>query len=240
MIHTYSLIHDDLPAMDDDDLRRGKPTLHKKFSEATAILTGDALLTHAFYILSKPSLFPFKSLPSDVLLNIIGTISDAAGTNGMIEGQMLDMKAELISYQEKKSNQNIEFVEDKSSLMYLKKMHTLKTGEMIKASVEAGAIAARADKNQLNNLSCYAQNIGMAFQIADDILDIEGDSSVMGKSVGSDTANKKLTFPQLIGLDKSKKYAEELISNALEALETFGKKALPLQKIANYIIERKH
>ena len=227
MIHTYSLIHDDLPAMDDDDLRRGKPTLHKKFSESTAILAGDALLTHAFFILSNPDLLKANHLTNEILIKLISIISDASGTNGMIEGQMLDMQANA-------------YTESIESLEYLKKMHGLKTGKMIKASVESGAIAAGADTDQLKKLCCYAENIGMAFQIVDDILDIEGDASIMGKPVGSDVSNKKMTFPEIIGLEKSKKYAEDLILNALVQLETFGKKALPLQKIANYIIKRNH
>ncbi len=229
MIHTYSLIHDDLPAMDDDDLRRGMPTSHKMFSEATAILAGDALLTHAFNILSNPSSFKSKTLSDNILLNIIRVISEAAGTNGMIEGQMLDMQAQLGIDEEIASDR----------LDYLKQMHSLKTGKIIAASVEVGAIAAGADQDQLNKLVSYAENIGMAFQIVDDILDVEGDSSVMGKPVGSDELNKKLTFPLIIGLEKSKKYAEQLIAKSLEALESFGDKALPLKKIASYIIERK-
>jgi len=229
MIHTYSLIHDDLPAMDDDDLRRGKPTLHKKFSEATAILAGDALLTHAFFILSNPRAFSLKSLPDDILLQIIRIISDAAGTNGMVEGQMLDMQAETM----------LNATTESDNLQYLKKMHALKTGKLIRASVEVGALAGRADKEQLNSLVLYAEKIGLAFQVVDDILDIEGDSLVMGKAVGSDVINKKLTFPEIIGLEESKKYADKLILEAFDAIESFGEKALPLRKIANYIIERK-
>ncbi len=227
MIHTYSLIHDDLPAMDDDDLRRGKPTLHKKFSESTAILAGDALLTHAFYILSNSNLPSLKTLSNDILIRLISIISDAAGTNGMIEGQMLDMQAN-------------DFNESINPFDYLLKMHGLKTGKMIKASVESGAVAAGANPDQLKYLECYAENIGMAFQIIDDILDIEGDSAIMGKPVGSDIANKKMTFPEIIGLKESKKYAEKLIFEAIESLGSFGDKAIPLQKIANYIIKRKY
>lgn len=227
MIHTYSLIHDDLPAMDDDDFRRGNPTLHKKFSEATAILAGDALLTHAFSILSNPLQHTFKPLSSDALVKIISIISDAAGTNGMVEGQVLDMAASL----------TIESIEP---FEYIKHMHALKTGELIIASVKTGGVAAGADPDQLKQLVVYARNIGMAFQIIDDILDIEGDSAVMGKQAGSDEANKKLTFPQVIGLKASKEYAKKLVSDALKSLESFEEKALPLEKIAQYIIERKY
>ncbi len=229
MIHTYSLIHDDLPAMDDDELRRGIPTSHKKFSEATAILAGDALLTHAFNILSSSSISKSQTFPNNILLNIIRVISEAAGTNGMIEGQMLDMQAES----------GLDTKVNSDSLGYLKKMHSLKTGKMIAASVKVGAIAAGADQDQLSKLVSYAENIGMAFQIVDDILDIEGDSSVIGKPVGSDKINKKLTFPGIIGLEESKKYAEQLIFKAIKSIENFGDKALPLKKIASYIIERK-
>jgi geranylgeranyl diphosphate synthase, type II len=225
MIHTYSLIHDDLPAMDDDDLRRGNPTLHKKYSESTAILAGDALLTHAFYILSNPGVFEFKPLDNNIIIKLISIISESAGTNGMIEGQILDMQAENPLH-------GIE------PLDYLLKMHGLKTGKMIKASVEMGAVAAGANSAQLNNLISYAENIGMAFQIIDDILDIEGDSATLGKPVGSDVNNKKLTFPDVLGIEESREYAENLISTAVKALDIFGEKALPLKKIANYIIKR--
>lgn len=237
MIHTYSLIHDDLPAMDDDDLRRGRPTLHKKFSESTAILAGDALLTHAFYILSNPEIIFSKDLSNNILLSIIAKIADAAGTNGMIEGQMLDMQAEHLLQLKNKSKQSTGGFDP---LDYLKKMHTFKTGKMIKVSVEVGAIAAGANHEELDYLRVYAEKIGMAFQIIDDILDVEGDPLVMGKPVGSDAVNKKMTFPDIIGLEESKKYAKELVSYAIESINIFGDKALPLQNIANYIIKRKY
>jgi len=227
MIHTYSLIHDDLPAMDDDDLRRGKPTLHKKFSEATAILAGDALLTHAFYILSTPEIMIKESMQPATIVKLISILSDASGTNGMIEGQMLDMKAGAVT-------------EQLSSFDYLKKMHRLKTGKMIQASVQLGCLTAEANTEQLKNLSLYAENIGMAFQIIDDILDIEGDESIIGKPVGSDLTNKKMTFPEIIGLNESKVYAEDLVLKAIEALEMFGDHAIPLKEIAYYIIKRKY
>lgn len=226
IIHTYSLIHDDLPAMDDDDLRRGLPTCHKKFSEATAILAGDALLTHAFNVLSKPQPF-FEIYPDDVTrLQLISIFSDAAGIQGMVEGQMLDIQ----SYQPGQHNR----------LAHLKKIHALKTGKLITASVESGAISVGADPKTIIKLSSYADQIGLAFQVADDILNIEGDPEIMGKSAGSDAENDKMTFPAIIGLDESKKYAKQLVENAVEVISDFDETAAPLRAIANYIINRDH
>jgi len=226
MIHTYSLIHDDLPAMDNDDLRRGLPTCHKKFSEATAILTGDALLTHAFQILSEPEKI-FKIYPdSQIRLGLISKISQAAGIQGMVEGQMLDMQ----SYQ---SEQN-------DSLSHLKKIHALKTGKMITVSVEAGAMSVGANFETIEKLIVYADIIGLAFQVVDDILNIEGDPQIMGKSAGSDALNEKMTFPAIIGIDASKKYAEELIEKACDSISHFDASATPLRAIANYIMNRDH
>ncbi len=223
MIHTYSLIHDDLPAMDDDDLRRGKPTCHKQFSEATAILAGDGLLTHGFQILSKPELF-FKTFPEKgVLLDIIAIISDAAGVNGMVEGQMMDMQSESIP------DKNLE---------YLKTMHRMKTGKMIMASVAAGAVSIGAGQKEQNALMIYAEKTGLAFQVIDDILNIEGDPEIMGKAKGSDAVNHKLTFPGLIGLEESKQYAKKLVNEAVNSLEIFREKAFPLRAIAQYILKR--
>ncbi len=223
MIHTYSLIHDDLPAMDDDDLRRGKPTCHKQFSEATAILAGDGLLTHGFRVLSRPELF-FETFPEkEVLLDIIAIISDAAGVNGMVEGQMMDMQSELMP--------------DKG-LEYLETMHLMKTGKMIMASVAAGAVSVGAGKKELDALMIYGEKTGLAFQVTDDILNIEGDPEIMGKAKGSDAVNHKLTFPGLIGLEESKKYAQKLVNDAVNALEIFKKDGIPLKAIAQYILKR--
>ncbi len=224
MIHTYSLIHDDLPAMDDDDLRRGRPSCHKQFSEATAILAGDGLLTHGFHILSRPEFFFEKFPEKNILLDIIAIISDAAGINGMVEGQMMDMQSSSLEI---------------NDLEYLEKMHKLKTGKMIKASVAAGAVSVGAKKENINALLTYAEKIGLAFQVTDDILNIEGDPEIMGKSAGSDAINNKLTFPGLIGLEESKKYADKLIAEAIEALKIFKEKAIPLQAISEYILKRR-
>jgi len=224
MIHTYSLIHDDLPAMDDDDLRRGHPTCHKKFSEAVALLAGDALLTHAFSILSSPELI-FDVYPqTEIRLKLVSKLSKAAGTDGMVEGQMLDMQ----SYQE-----------DSTDLLdHLKKIHALKTGKMIQVSVEAGALSVGADPEQIKQLIIYADKIGLAFQVVDDILNVEGDPKIMGKAAGPDLLNDKMTFPSIIGLEESKKYAKELVDQALASMSQFDQKALPLRSIADYIINR--
>jgi geranylgeranyl diphosphate synthase type II len=228
MVHTYSLIHDDLPAMDDDDLRRGIPTCHKAFSEATAILAGDGLLTHAFQVLTRPGKL-FKRLPEPaVLLELAAILSEAAGVNGMIEGQMLDMLS-----QEK------EVTALPSSLERLEKIHTLKTGMMIKASVLSGAVSANADPAMQERLGVYAEKLGLAFQVKDDILDVEGDPAVMGKPAGSDEANHKMTYPALMGLEKSKSYAETLVREAVETLTYFDEKAMPLRAIAEYILQRR-
>jgi len=238
MIHTYSLIHDDLPAMDDDDLRRGLPTCHKKFSEATAILAGDGLLTHAFHVLTRPaSLFEFYPDRS-ILLELVVRISDAAGVNGMVEGQMLDMQS--LSIADKNTEKNVQGnAWNKERLLeHLKKIHGLKTGRMICVSVEAGALSVEADPQELECLMNYADNIGLAFQVMDDILNVEGDPEIMGKAIGSDALHDKMTFPAILGLDESKGYARQLIETSLTAIEGFDKNADPLRAIAHYIIDR--
>jgi geranylgeranyl diphosphate synthase type II len=227
MIHTYSLIHDDLPAMDNDDLRRGLPTCHKQFSEATAILAGDALLTLAFEILARPGdvfdLYPDES----TRIKLMARISRAAGARGMVEGQMLDMQS-YPSHQD-------------DLLAHLKKIHAFKTGAMIRVSVEAGAVSVNADPESIEKLVGYSNHIGLAFQVMDDILNIEGDPEIMGKATGSDIINDKMTFPAIIGLDASKKYAKTLVNQAVESLSQFDDKdCLPLRAIADYIINRDH
>jgi len=235
MIHTYSLIHDDLPAMDDDDLRRGVPTCHKQFSEPTAILAGDGLLTHAFHILAAPGSC-FKVFPdAETRLVLVEKISAAAGVNGMVEGQMLDMQAE-------KNPENLP-LDGPGALAHLKKIHRHKTGAMIEVSVASGAISAGADKDALNALGTYAENIGLAFQVMDDILNVEGDPKIMGKAVGSDALHDKLTFPAILGLEESKVFSKQLVADALTALDGYGEKEFkknsePLRAIAGYIINR--
>lgn len=221
MIHTYSLIHDDLPAIDNDDLRRGKPTCHIAFDEATAILAGDALLTLSFETLSA---IKFTSETHALKwLDIIHSISIAAGYQGMIEGQMRDIASEgsLLTLEE------------------LEEMHSLKTGALIEVSVLSGAILGGGTNDQIKQLEVYAKNIGLAFQVTDDILNVEGDPDIMGKAVGTDKNRKKSTYPSIMGLKKSKEFATNLINNALQSLESFDKNSNPLRAIANYIIERK-
>jgi geranylgeranyl diphosphate synthase type II len=219
MIHAYSLIHDDLPAMDDDYLRRGKPTCHIAFGEAAAILAGDALLTLAFQTLSVC----YTNNNPAKILNIINLISSAAGCTGMIEGQMRDIESE---------NRVI-------SLNDIKSLHLLKTGALIGASVETGAILGNGTSKQIKLLKTYAKNIGLAFQITDDILNIKGDPMETGKATGTDRKKNKNTYPSLIGISKSEFLAKKLVSEALHALETFDNKSDPLKAIASYIIGRK-
>jgi geranylgeranyl diphosphate synthase type II len=221
MIHTYSLIHDDLPAMDNDDLRRGKPTCHIAFDEATAILTGDALLTLAFEILS--SIEPHDINDALKWLRVIKIIAIAAGYKGMIEGQIKDIASEG----------NPLGLED------LEQMHALKTGALIEASIITGAILGNGNFEQIEQLKIYAKNIGLAFQVIDDILNVEGDPVVMGKDVGTDQARKKSTYPSILGIEKSKEFAKNLVNNALQALDYFDNKSDPLRAIAHYIIDRK-
>ncbi len=220
MIHTYSLIHDDLPAMDNDHLRRGKPTCHVMFDEATALLAGDALLTLAFETLSAPTLAVNRTAQ---WLEVIQTISKAAGFRGMIEGQMRDMHAEG----------------SQLTLDALEVLHHLKTGALIRASVLAGAVVGGGCAEQIKNLEIYAQNLGLAFQITDDILNIEGDPHLMGKAAGTDALRCKNTYPVIMGLDEAKQYARTIIDRALKALENFDNRAQPLREIAQYILTRK-
>jgi len=221
MIHTYSLIHDDLPAMDDDDYRRGNPTSHRVFGEDMAILAGDALLTEAFHLLSGCAVTP--ALPPDRVLKIIHEIARAVGYYGMIGGQVLDLKSEGSPV-------------DMKTLHHI---HIRKTEALITVSLRAGAIAADASADLLDDLTRYGQNIGLAFQIADDILDVEGDQEVLGKGTGADGAHEKITFPALIGIDASRERARQLVEEALKAVADLGGRAEPLRMIARFIIERK-
>lgn len=222
MIHTYSLIHDDLPAMDNDHLRRGKPTCHVAFDEPTAILAGDALLTLAFEILSSPVVN--DEVHASKWLTVINTIATAAGYKGMIEGQMRDMDAEGGRLLDQDA---------------LAAMHTLKTGALIKASVATGAVLGGGDTDDIRRLKVYARNIGLAFQVTDDILNVEGDPDIMGKEVGTDQIRKKCTYPAILGMKKSKQLARQLVNNALQVLDYFDNKSDPLRAIANYVITRK-
>jgi geranylgeranyl diphosphate synthase type II len=221
MIHTYSLIHDDLPAMDDDELRRGKATCHIAFNEATAILAGDALLTLAFEVLSCVQFDDGNQ--AFRWLKVIRLISVAAGYQGMIQGQMLDIASEGI----------------KLSAAELETMHLLKTGALIETSLACGALLGGADRRQTDLLSDYGRKIGLAFQVADDILNVEGNPELMGKAVGTDRQRDKSTYPSVLGIQAAREFSKKLVQEALQALETFDKKADPLRGIARYIIERK-
>jgi len=221
LIHTYSLIHDDLPALDDDDYRRGMLTSHKVFGEDMAILAGDALLTDAFRLMSEKKLM--AGLEPEKLLTVIHDIAEAAGCFGMVGGQVVDVQSEGKTV-------------DREVLHYI---HTRKTGAMITVAVKAGALLSNAGAAELNSLISYGQNIGLAFQVADDILNVEGDREVLGKGTGSDASRGKVTYPALMGLDESRKKAGELVENAISALKSFDHRAEPLRMIARYIVERK-
>ncbi len=219
-IHAYSLVHDDLPAMDDDDLRRGKPTCHIQFDEATAILAGDALQTFAFEILSNPQLSSPKSQ-----LHLIQALSHASGRHGMVTGQMIDLAS---------VNQNI-------NRETLETMHRHKTGALIRTCLQMGAISTHCDdKDALNKLDEYALAIGLAFQVQDDILDITSDTQTLGKQQFADADANKPTYPKLIGLEASKKLVIDLHQQATAQIQTFGEKGQPLVELANYIIHRNH
>lgn len=220
LIHTYSLIHDDLPAMDDDDLRRGRPTCHKVFGEAVAILAGDGLLTMAFEVLSDPR--NLKAIAPKTMLAIIREIAVASGAAGMVGGQAVDIESE---------GKDIDF----PTLEYI---HTRKTGALIRGSVRVGALYAKANEKRLKALTRYGELIGLAFQIADDILDITGKEEDLGKDIGSDIEKGKKTYPALIGIEESRKRAEEVVDKALSVLSIFDRKVDPLRGLARYIIDR--
>lgn len=221
MIHTYSLIHDDLPVMDNDDMRRGKPTNHKVFGEAVALLAGDGLLTKAFHLMTVSG---SESDPAPgALLQVIGLIATAAGYDGMVGGQVVDIQSEGKEV-------------DSSVVKFI---HTRKTGALIAASVRSGAILCGAEEHHLKALTSYGEDIGLAFQIADDVLNVEGSSREMGKSVGSDADQGKITYPAVFGLEESKKIQRALVDRAMESLKSLEDRAEPLRHIARYIIERK-
>lgn len=222
LIHTYSLIHDDLPAMDNDDLRRGKPTNHKVFGEGMAILAGDGLLTEAFYVLSNNTRVASNFSPS-AILRVIREIAMAAGIHGMVGGQAQDLLSE-------------DAEPDAETLSFI---HSHKTAALITVSVRSGGMLANCSDNELSSLTKYGENIGLAFQIIDDILDVEGETEILGKHRGSDEKKKKMTYPRLYGIGKSREKAKELINDAVSALEMFDEKAEPLRAIARYMLERK-
>jgi len=218
MLHTYSLIHDDLPALDNDDLRRGRPTCHKVFGEAIAILAGDALQTRAYEVLAR------LQCPAEARVAIITEIAHATGTvDGMIGGQVMDLEAE----------------HSKPDARTLEYIHRSKTGALLTASVVTGGMYAGAHESQVQSLRDFGVNIGLAFQIVDDVLDVTQTSEQLGKTAGKDTASEKMTYPALFGIDASIKKADELVAKANAALNSFGARAQALREIAAFLVERK-
>lgn len=222
LIHTYSLIHDDLPAMDNDDYRRGKPTNHKVFGEAMAILAGDALLTMAFDIVSRPELV--NGLDPFAQVRVIQELAAGSGNVGMVGGQVADIEAE---------GQDI-------NLATLEAVHRWKTGKLIRASVRIGSIVGGARDEQLDALTGYAEDIGLAFQIADDVLNVVGSREELGKDANTDASRGKKTYPTFFGVDGARKLAEERVASALHHLKDFGPTAEPLRELARYITARKN
>ncbi|GAA0848750.1 (2E,6E)-farnesyl diphosphate synthase [Marinobacter szutsaonensis] len=220
LIHAYSLIHDDLPAMDDDELRRGRPTTHIAFDEATAILAGDALQALAFGLLANGS-----GLDTESRLAMVQELARAAGHQGMVGGQAIDLES----------------VGKTLTLTQLETMHRHKTGALIEASVRMGALSAeQVDSSELDALTTYARVLGLAFQVQDDLLDIEGSTDVIGKPQGSDIARSKPTYPALLGLDGARQHLAELLQTAKASLERFGPEADPLRAMADYVVARTH
>jgi geranylgeranyl pyrophosphate synthase len=216
-IHTYSLVHDDLPAMDDDDLRRGRPSLHKAYDEATAILVGDGLQARAFELLATA-----PGLSAGQRMAMVRELARAAGPDGMVGGQYIDIRA----------------TDTDMGLEELKAMHGLKTGALIRASLALGGIAADASEAQLAALDAYGEHIGLAFQVVDDILDVEGDTATLGKTRGKDSEANKPTYVKLMGLEGAREEARRLLEEGLAALSCFGESAGPLRELARYIVER--
>ena len=215
-IHAYSLVHDDLPCMDDDDLRRGRPTVHKTYDEATALLVGDALQTRAFEVLAK------AQCEIDVRLLMISSLAAASGSRGMAGGQAIDLDS----------------VGKKLDLVGLKQMHAMKTGALLSCAVQLGGIAAHLNPTQMTCLKNYSQALGLAFQIVDDVLDATADSQTLGKTAGKDAANDKPTYVTLMGLDYAQKQAKQLQAEAIASLEIFGSKAHALQDLALLVVSR--
>jgi len=221
LIHTYSLIHDDLPAMDNDDLRRGRPTNHKVFGDAFAILAGDSLLTEAFLLIARS---PYGGVDPKILLEVIGDIAEASGAKGMAGGQVLDLESER----------------KKITREALETVHRHKTGCLILVSVTSGAKLAGVSGERLKAMETYGRNIGLAFQIADDILDVEGGAEEMGKATGGDAKKEKSTYPSILGMAESKRLAQDVMQKAVDALSIFDEKADYLRELARFIVNRKN
>ena len=219
MVHCYSLIHDDLPAMDDDELRRGRSTCHIKFDEATAILAGDALLTKAFEVLAAEE----THHDAGIRVNLVQSLSKAAGHEGMVGGQMLDIEASHYDF----------------NIQDIKRLQRMKTGELISAACEAGAIIGEASTDARQRINSYAKAIGLAFQIVDDVLDTEGDVDALGKNTGKDAVAGKATFVSVLGVQRAKEKAQPLSQDAQNQLALFGEDALPLRSLAHFIVNRR-
>lgn len=219
LIHCYSLVHDDLPAMDDDDLRRGKPTVHKQFDEATAILAGDALLPLAFEVLGHPETHP----NANVRINLVNALARASGAHGMVGGQMIDLQAENETF----------------DIGQITRLQRLKTGELIDFACEGGAILGQASKKAHEALRGYAHDLGLAFQIADDLLDVEGNVEEVGKAVNKDEDAGKATFVSILGVERARAQANRLADQAIAHLAIFAEKADLLRQAARFVVERK-
>lgn len=229
LIHTYSLIHDDLPAMDDDDFRRGKPTLHRAYDEATAILAGDALLTYAFALISankehnnEYNEIYHQNVPDQIKLQIAAELAAAAGSQGMIAGQVLDLEAEGKTV----------------SLEMLEHINTRKTGALLRSALRIGALLGEASATELSRLTAYASFLGKGFQVVDDLLDVEGDQDKLGKQTGMDMQRNKATVVSICGLDEAKKMRDNLYSEALSELQAFGERAEELRNLTRFIFYR--
>jgi geranylgeranyl diphosphate synthase type II len=218
MVHCYSLVHDDLPAMDNDDLRRGRPTLHRAYDEATAILAGDALLALAFEVLAR------HTEPAQVAAECCSALAHAAGVAGLVGGQADDLDPQSRD----------------GDLRTLERIHERKTGAVIQVSLRLGALIAHADHNERSALETFGRNLGVAFQIADDILDVQGQEATLGKRVGKDSAQGKLTYPALLGVDESARRARLMIDQACAAIVCFGSRGGKLEALARYVLERNH
>lgn len=236
MIHTYSLIHDDLPAMDDDDLRRGRPTNHKQFDEATAILAGDGLLTLAFHVLAR------NIQPAEVAVSCVADLASAAGVEGMVGGQMADLQAEQGEEPsaEGREQSGSALGSQLSALSQLEAIHLRKTGRLLRSSLTMGARIARADVATIEMLDHFGKCVGLAFQIADDLLDVTGDVARMGKGLRKDADHGKLTYPGLLGIDESRRRAESLIDDARRSIAPLGDRGHRLDAVARFILERDH
>jgi geranylgeranyl diphosphate synthase type II len=234
LIHTYSLIHDDLPAMDNDDLRRGRPTNHREFDEATAILAGDGLLTLAFEILAR------DVHPPEVAVACVVDLASAAGIAGMVGGQMADLQGERPELRDPTSDESGQKSDQTAGLNQLESIHLRKTGRLLRSALTMGARIARASVETVEMLDHFGKCVGLAFQIADDLLDFSGDAAKMGKAVRKDAESGKLTYPGLLGVEESRRRAEQLIDEARRSIAPVGERGQRLDALARFVLERDH